>query len=152
MHIWSRICNRERTISSINGFGKTGHPYGKEWKWTHISYHTEKSTVLHPPDGILNRQKDDLKSKKNRKVPCVLLLLFSHSVVSDFLWCHGQQHARLPCPSLSSRVCSDSCPSGQWWPSNHLILCRPLLLLPPIAPSIRVFSDESALLIRWPKY
>ena len=37
-------------------------------------------------------------------------------------------------------------------PSNHLILCRPLLLPPSIFPSIRVFSSESALLIRWPKY
>ena len=37
-------------------------------------------------------------------------------------------------------------------PSSHLIICRPLLLLPPIPPSIRVFSNESALLIRWPKY
>ena len=37
-------------------------------------------------------------------------------------------------------------------PSNHLILCRPLLLLPAIFPSIRVFSNESALRIRWPKY
>ena len=37
-------------------------------------------------------------------------------------------------------------------PSNHLILCRPLLLLPAIFPSIRVFSSESALRIRWPKY
>ena len=37
-------------------------------------------------------------------------------------------------------------------PSNHLILCRPLLLLPSIFPSIRVFSSESALCIRWPKY
>ena len=37
-------------------------------------------------------------------------------------------------------------------PSNHLILCRPLLLLPPIPPSIRVFSNESTLCIRWPKY
>ena len=37
-------------------------------------------------------------------------------------------------------------------PSNHLILCRPLLLLPPIPPSIRVFSNESALCMRWPKY
>jgi len=37
-------------------------------------------------------------------------------------------------------------------PSNHLILCRPLLLLPPIPPSIRVFSSESALCLRWPKY
>ena len=37
-------------------------------------------------------------------------------------------------------------------PSNHLILCHPLLLLPPFPPSIRVFSNESALCIRWPKY
>ena len=37
-------------------------------------------------------------------------------------------------------------------PSSHLILCRPLLLLPPIPPSIRVFSNESTLYIRWPKY
>ena len=37
-------------------------------------------------------------------------------------------------------------------PSSHLILCRPLLFLPPIPPSIRVFSNESTLLMRWPKY
>ena len=37
-------------------------------------------------------------------------------------------------------------------PSNHLILCCPLLILPPIFPSIRVFSNESVLRIRWPKY
>ena len=37
-------------------------------------------------------------------------------------------------------------------PSNHLFLCHPLLLLPPIAPSIRVFSNESTLHMRWPKY
>ena len=37
-------------------------------------------------------------------------------------------------------------------PSSHLILCRPLLLLPPIPPSIRVFSNESVLLMKWPKY
>ena len=37
-------------------------------------------------------------------------------------------------------------------PSSHLILCRPLLLLPPIPPSVRVFSNESTLCMRWPKY
>ena len=37
-------------------------------------------------------------------------------------------------------------------PSSHLILCRPLLLLPPIAPSIRIFSNQSTLLMRWPNY
>ena len=56
---------------------------------------------------------------------------------------HGPQHARLPCTSQSPRVCSDSCPLSQlMMPSNHLILC---CLLPSIFPSIRVFSNESAL-------
>ena len=62
-------------------------------------------------------------------------------VVSDSFRPHGLQHARLPCPSLYPGV----------MPSNHLILCRPLLL-PSIFPSIRVFSSESALRISWPKY
>ena len=39
---------------------------------------------------------------------------FSHSVVSDSLWPHGLQHARLPCPSPTPRVCSNSCPSSRW--------------------------------------
>lgn len=55
----------------------------KQPKCATLSY--RKSTVLHPPDGMLYRQNDDLKSKKNRKVPFVLLLLFSDSVVSDIL-------------------------------------------------------------------
>ena len=51
------------------------------------------------------------------------------------------------CQSLPKTVCIDSV-----MPSNHLILCRPLLLLPSIFPSTRVFSNKSALCIRWPKY
>ena len=43
-------------------------------------------------------------------------------------------------------------PTESMMPSNHLILCRPLLLLPSVFPSIRIFSSESALLIKWPKY
>ena len=41
---------------------------------------------------------------------------------------------------------------GSVMPSNHLVLCRPLLLLPSVFPSVRVFSSESGLCIRWPKY
>ena len=79
------------------------------------------------------------------------------SVMSDSLRPHGLQHARLPCPSPSPRVCSNSCPPQRGLiesviPSNHLILCHPYLLLPSIFPSIRVFSNELALCIRWPKY
>ena len=57
--------------------------------------------------------------------------------MSDSLGSHELQHTRLPCPS-SPRVC--------------FILCCPLLLLPSVFPSIRVFSNESALCVRWPKY
>ena len=59
---------------------------------------------------------------------------------------------RLPCPSPTPRACSNSCPSSRVMPSSHLILCLPLLLLLSIFPSIRVFSIESILLIRWPQY
>ena len=66
---------------------------------------------------------------------------------------HESQHARPPCPSPTPGVHPNPCPLSQLvMPSNHLILCRPLLLLPSIFPSIRVFSNESALRIRWPKY
>ena len=62
-------------------------------------------------------------------------------VVSGSLQPHGLQHANLPCPSLSPGVWWNSCPLVI--PSNHLILCHLLLLLPSIFPSIRVFSNES---------
>ena len=69
----------------------------------------------------------------------------------DSLLSHGLQHTRLPCPSLSPEVCSNSCPLSQWC---HPIIssCRPSLLLPSIFPSIRASSKESVLCIRWPKY
>ena len=74
---------------------------------------------------------------------------FSHSVVSDSLWSHEPQHIRPPCPSPTPRVYTNSCPWSRWC---HPTLCCLLLLLPSIFPSIRVFSNESALHIRWPKY
>ena len=79
-------------------------------------------------------------------------MLFSRSVVSDSLQPHGLQHPRLPCPSLSPRACSNSCPLSWWFHPTISTSCHPLLLLPSVFPSIRVFSNESALLIRWPKY
>ena len=71
--------------------------------------------------------------------------------MSDSLQPHELQHARPPCPSPTPGVYPNPCPL-MVMPSKHLILCRPLLLLPSIPPSIRVFSNESALRIRWPKY
>ena len=64
---------------------------------------------------------------------------------------HESQHARPLCPSPTPGVHSDTSIESVM-PSSHLILCRPLLLLPPIPPSIRVFSSESTLRMRWPKY
>ena len=72
--------------------------------------------------------------------------------MSDSLWPHESQHARPPCPSPTPRDHSNSCPSSLVMPSSHLILCCPLLFLPPIPPSIRVFSNESTFRMRWPKY
>ena len=80
------------------------------------------------------------------------MLLFSHSAMSNSLRPHELQHARLPCPSPSPGAYSNSYPLNPVMPSNHLILCHPLLLLPSILPGIRVFSNESPLHIRWPKY
>ena len=76
---------------------------------------------------------------------------FSCSVKSDSLRPHEPQHAGLPVhhqlPDLPKLMSVELV-----MPSNHLILCRPLLLLPSIFPGIRVFSNESALHIRWPTY
>ena len=77
-------------------------------------------------------------------------LQFSCSVVSHSLQPHESQHTRPPCPSPTPGVYPNSIKSVM--PSSHLILYRPLLLLPPIPPSIRVFSNESVLHMRWPKY
>ena len=77
---------------------------------------------------------------------------FSHSVMSNSLQPHGLQHARPPCPSPTPGSSLRLMFIESVMPSSHLILCHPLLLLPPIPPSIRVFSNESTLRMRWPKY
>ena len=93
---------------------------------------------------------------------CVLLLTetpqfssvqFIHSVVSNSLRPHESQHARPPSLSITNSQSSLRLTSTESvMPSSHLILCRSLLLLPPIPPSIRVFYNESTLCVRWPKY
>ena len=73
--------------------------------------------------------------------------------MSDTFQPHGLQHTRLSCHSPSlPEDCSNSCHIESVMPSNQLILCRSLLLLPSIFPSIRVFSNKSVLCIRWSKY
>ena len=80
---------------------------------------------------------------------------FSHSVVSDSLQPHELQHARPPCPSPTSGVHSNSSPSNWWCHPAISSSVVPFSFCPqslPIPPSIRVFSNESTLCMRWPKY
>ena len=83
------------------------------------------------------------------------------SVMSDSLRPHESQHTRPPCPSPTPRAHSDSCPSSQWChptisssvvPFSSCLLLLLLLPLHMIMCNIRVFSNESVLHIRWPKY
>ena len=108
-------------------------------------------TVCEKTLSVTNHQADEIKIPR-------LSLDISCSVAQSCptLQAHGLQHVRLPCPSLSPGVYLNSCPLGPSTesvhrPFNYLILCLPLLL-PSVFPSIRVFSNESALCIRWPKY
>ena len=77
---------------------------------------------------------------------------FSHSVVSDSLRPHESTARQASLSVTSSWSLLRLMFIESVMPSSHLILCHPLLLLPPIPPSIRVFSNESALHMRWPKY
>ena len=72
--------------------------------------------------------------------------------MSDSLRPLGLQHARPPCPITHSWSLLKLMSIDLVMPSNHLILCHPLLLPPSVISSIRVFSNESALPIKWPKY
>ena len=79
-------------------------------------------------------------------------LLFSRWVVADSLRPCGPQHARLPCPSLSPGVCSNSCPLSQWC---CLIISSSAARFSSCLqsfPASGFFSDESVLCLRWPKY
>ena len=80
------------------------------------------------------------------RVTVVAAVVVQSQVTSGFPWTAAH---RLPCPSWSLLKLMSI---ELVMPFSHLILCHPLLLLPSVFPSIRVFSNESALFIRWPKY
>ena len=96
-----------------------------------------------------------LQHKSSSKSTCLRILTsvqFSHSVMSDSLWPHRLQHIRFPLSNSNSQSLLKLMFIKLVMPSNHLILCHPFLLLPSIFPRTGVFSNESILLIRWPKY
>ena len=114
-------------------------------QWTFknlLQYHSSKASILqHSPFFIVQFSH-----------PYISSVQFSRSIVSDSLQPHGLQHARLPCPSPTPGGYSNSKSIELVMPSNHLILCCPSLLPSSILPSIRVFSNELALHMRWPEY
>ena len=101
-------------------------------------------------DRILKSRDTTLLTKLCILKEIVFPVQFSHWVMSDSLWPHEPQHAR-PLYITNSQSPPKPMSIESVMPSNHLILCIPLLL-PSIFASIRVFSNESALRMRWPKY
>ena len=91
----------------------------------------------------------DLESCKLSEL--IYSVQFSRSVVSDSLQPHELQHARPPCPSPTPGVYPNSCPLNWWCHLTISSIVVPFSSCPPIPPSIRVFSNQSAVCIRWPK-
>ena len=86
-----------------------------------------------------------------KRCSTTLSVQFSLSVVSNCLWPHGLQLARLLCPSPIPEAYSNSCPLSKWCRPT-ISSCHPILLPPSTSPSIRVFSSEAVLHISWSKY
>ena len=107
---------------------------------------TEPRLSAFQADSLLSEPPGKLTRKRNIRSDQI-----SHSPVSDSLGPYESQHSRPPCPSPTPRV-QRLTSIESVMPFSHLILCQPLLLLPPIPPSIRVFSNESTLHMRWQKY
>jgi len=131
-------------------------PYKKIIGWVDKSGMRVRVGCWSGSEDVRIRQRKEVRTQA-LAVPWVLLyhqfssVQFSRLVVFDSLWPHGLQHCRLPCPSPTPRVYSNSCPLS-WW--CHPAISSSVTPYPPASffPSIRVFSDESVLHIRWPKY
>ena len=109
-----------------------------------LQHHSSKASIpWHSAFFIVQLSHPYMTTGKTLKWSCL--------IVSNSLRPHELQHARPPCPSPTSGV-HPTMSIVSVMPSNHLILCHPLLLLPSIFPSIRVFSNDSTLCMRWPKY
>ena len=112
-------------------------------KVSHVSEMQEKQGQVE--QGTQREQED------SRPGDLTTVAVVQSLIMSDSLRPHGLQH-QLSLSITSSRSLLKLMSIESVMPSNHLILCRPLLLLPSIFPSIRIFSSESVLHIRWPKY
>ena len=130
----------------------------------------EGSSLLWAPSGKPNNYFQQvlppLKASLNEKPPASVnrkCIIFHQGNTVQFSSVQSLSHVRLFVTPWTAAHQASLSITNSWsahkpmfiesvMPSNHLILCRPLLLLPSIPPSIRVFSYESTLLMRWPKY
>ena len=142
--------NPHLNFHPVNRLGAGQHSRGGEWgelggecghqRWIDIG-----------PDPRPGHQaiRDKLRLLQGRSPNLLLLfcVLFSHQVMSNSLWPYGLQHARLLCPAISHSLFKLMSIESVM-PSNYLILCHPLLLLPSVFPSIRVFSTSGGQSIR----
>ena len=94
--------------------GCQGRGGGMEWEFGVSRYKLLYREWITTRCYIYPRELYTISCDKPQWKRIYVVVLFSHSVLSDFLWPHGQQHIRLPCPSLSPRVCSNSC-ALSWW-------------------------------------
>ena len=128
------------------------------WKFTHTKKKKETKHKSKISYQITREENKSGREEKRTKINPKQLTKWQSDQISQSL-SHVQLFAT---PWIAARQASLSITTSRSslrltsiesvMPSSHLILCRPLLLLPPIAPSIRVFSNESTLRMRWPKY
>ena len=129
--------------------------WGWGWRYVNIdqnAFVSWHSAQFHAIKYVLKKLKSHGLCTEVIYNPSFNSVQFSSSIMSSCLRPHGQQHTRHSCPSPTPRACSNSCPSSQWFHSTISSSVVPFLLLPSIFPSIRVFSNESVLPIRWSKY
>ena len=118
------------------------------WRWRRFFYSPTKTGTAADHEIFVTYLNGWINKDRIIKVCCIW---FSLLVLSDSLWPHGQQHAWLPCPLPSPRVCSSSCPLSRWCHPTIASSASPSSSAFNLS-SIKVFFNESSLCISWPKY
>ena len=156
LYIWN-LYNIVYQLNPTKEKGKNFSKSSNSKRYNEKGYGTPKRTFLTfwfhwtTPDIATGKQQQQKTSVFILFLKHISSVQFSHSVMSDSVtpWIAAHQ-ASLFTTNFQSSLRLMSIESVM--PSSHLILCHPLLLLPPIPPSIRVVSSESTLRMRWPKY